>query len=233
VTAGLADLDSTGRLLVISPHLDDAVFSCEALLKFAGDARVFTIFGGDAPQGAPIAKWDLQCGFTVGTNVMEARRNEDAQALGVLGAVPIWGTELQEGYRADPPDDDHVTKLIIEAITTNAPSHVVFPLGLSHTDHLLVASATGAAVRALEVSDAFVYAERPYAQRQPGIVKRRCAELRAQGVELSTAVLSRRARKGDRSAIRCYASQLRGLQMSAFRMGLFRERYWQVSWRDE
>jgi LmbE family N-acetylglucosaminyl deacetylase len=232
MTPGLTDLDSTGRLLVISPHLDDAVFSCEALLKFASDVSVFTIFGGDAPEGAPVAEWDLQCGFSPEANVMEARRNEDAQALGVLGAVPIWGTELQEGYREDTPDEAEVTKLIVDAIATNSPSHVVFPLGLSHRDHLLVAAATGAAIRQLAISNAFAYAERPYAQRKPGVVKRRRAELCEGGAEFFAAALPRQARRGDRSAIRCYASQLRGLKMSAFRMGLFRERYWQVSWRD-
>jgi hypothetical protein len=96
----------------------------------------------------------------------------------------------------------------------------------------LVAAATGAAIRQLAISNAFAYAERPYAQRKPGVVKRRRAELCEGGAEFFAAALPRQARRGDRSAIRCYASQLRGLKMSAFRMGLFRERYWQVSWRD-
>lgn len=230
---GLNDLNEKGRLLVISPHLDDAVFSCEALLKFVRDVRVLTVFGGDAPQGAPLAGWDMQCGFGVGTNVMACRRAEDAQALRAVDAVPIWGTELQEGYRADGPDDGRVVSLIIETLSAVEPSHVLFPLGLSHRDHLLVASASIAATRDLRVVKKFVYAERPYAQRRPGIVRERRRELGAEGITLQPVAIPRRARRGDRSAIRCYESQLRGLRISAFRLGLFRERYWRASWRGE
>jgi LmbE family N-acetylglucosaminyl deacetylase len=233
MTGGFTDLDSTGSLLVISPHLDDAVFSCEALLKFARDVHVLTIFGGDAPLDAPIAEWDLQCGFSAGMNVMEARRTEDARALAELGAIPLWGEELQEGHRVEPADQDRLTALITDTIDTISPSHVLFPLGLSHHDHLLVAAASGAAARARKRSSSFVYADRPYAQRKLGIVSKRRSELSASGAEFATEWLPRRARRGDRSAIRCYASQLRGLKMSAFRMGLFRERYWRISWRDE
>src|ERR1700686_1227962 len=104
-----SQLHSTGRLLVVSPHLDDAVLSCEALLKYACDVHVLTIFAGDAPSGAPVAAWDLRCGFSAGVNVMEARRAEDAQALATLGAKPLWRDELQEGYRTEPADLGRLT----------------------------------------------------------------------------------------------------------------------------
>ncbi len=233
MTGGLADLESIGRLLVISPHLDDAVFSCEALLKFARDVHVLTIFGGDAPLDAPISDWDLQCGFSAGSNVMQARRTEDARAFAEVGAIPMWGEELQEGYRVEPADQDRLSSLIIDTIDSVAPTHVLFPLGLSHHDHLMVAAACGVAVRARQLSNSFVYADRPYAQRRPGIVRTRRSELRASGAVLATESLPRAARRGDRAAIRCYGSQLRGLKMSAFRMGLFRERYWRISWQDQ
>jgi LmbE family N-acetylglucosaminyl deacetylase len=234
MTRALSDLDSTGSLLVISPHLDDAVLSCEALLKFARDVRVLTIFGGDAPSGAPIAEWDLQCGFSAGMNVMEARRTEDAQALATLGAIPLWGEELQEGYRTEPANLDRITALIIDTIDATSPSHFLFPLGLKHPDHLMVAAASGNAARARELTTSFVYAERPYAQaKKLGVVSTRRSELSASGAEFATERLPRGVRRGDQSAIRCYPTQLRGLRMSALRIGIFRERYWRISWRDE
>ena len=230
--SALADLNAGGRLLVISPHLDDAVFSCEALLGFAQNVHVLTIFGGDAPPGMSISDWDLQCGFSEGTNVMKMRRQEDARALGELGAIPIWGEELQEGYRLTPVEQDRVTALISTTIETLSPSHVLFPLGLSHADHLTVASACVSAVRAHRISNAFVYAERPYAQRKIGIVGPRRRQIGKEGAELAPEALPRDARHGNRHAIQCYPSQLRGLKISAFRMGLFRERYWRITWRD-
>jgi LmbE family N-acetylglucosaminyl deacetylase len=234
MTPGLSDLDSTGRLLVISPHLDDAVLSCEGLLKFARDVHVLTIFGGDAPPGAPMAEWDLECGFSPGINVMEARRTEDAQALAGLGAIPLWGEELQEGYRTEPASPDRIIALINDTIDTISPSHFLFPLGLKHRDHLLVAAASGAVARSRSLPNSYIYAERPYAQaKELRVVARRRGELSASGAEFACERLPRGVRRGDRSAIRCYPTQLRGLRMSAFRIGIFRERYWRVSWRDE
>lgn len=60
---GFTDLDSTGGLVAISPHLDDAVLSCEALSKIARDVHVLTIIGGDAPFGAPVAESDRKLGI--------------------------------------------------------------------------------------------------------------------------------------------------------------------------
>ncbi len=230
----LSELDSSGRLLVISPHLDDAVFSCEALLRFARDVQVLTIFGGDAPSGAPITDWDLQCGFGAGINVMAARRIEDAQALAKLGASPLWGEELQEGYRTEEANMDRITALIVDTIDATSPTHLLFPIGLKHHDHLLVATASGAAARARRLATSFVYAERPYAQAKGlGVVIKRRGELSARGAEFVTQKLPRGLRRGDQSAIRCYPTQLRGLRMSALRIGIFRERYWRIAWHDE
>ncbi len=231
MTRTLADLRSGGRLLVISPHLDDAVLSCEALLKFSRDAHVLTVFGGDAPADAPLAEWDRQCGFPAGVNVMEARRAEDSRALTGLGAVPLWGNELQEGYRTDAANLERITSLITATIDSIAPTHFLFPLGLKHHDHLLVAAACGIAARERALTTSFVYAERPYAQaKEFAVVRKRIRELSTGGAGFSPDRLPRGERRGDRSALRCYPSQLRGLRMSAFRIGIFRERYWRISW---
>jgi LmbE family N-acetylglucosaminyl deacetylase len=229
---GFADLDSTGRLLVISPHLDDAVFSCESLLKFAHDVHVLTVFGGDAPEGAAIAEWDLACGFSPGTNVMEARRLEDARALAQLGAIPVWGEELQEGYRVEPATQESLTTLIASTIDAVEPSHVLFPLGLSHHDHLLVADASCTVARKLGLPNSFVYAERPYAQRDLRASAKRRHQLMSTGADFVPEQLPRSARRTDHAAIQCYASQLRGLRISAFRLGLLGEKYWRITWRD-
>ena len=229
---GFADLDSTGRLLVISPHLDDAVFSCESLLKFARDVHVLTVFSGDAPEEAAFAEWDLACGFSPGTNVMEARRLEDARALAQLGAAPVWGEELQEGYRVEPATQERLTSLIASTIDAIEPSHVLFPLGLSHHDHLLVAEASCTVARTLGLPNSFVYAERPYAQRDLRESAKRRHQLMASGADFTPEQLPRGVRRTDHSAIQSYASQLRGLRISAFRLCLLGEKYWRIAWRD-
>jgi len=45
----LLPLTSNGQLLIVSPHLDDAVFSCSGVIKSARNPFVHTVFVGDAP----------------------------------------------------------------------------------------------------------------------------------------------------------------------------------------
>ena len=47
-----------GGLLVVSPHLDDAVFGCGRLLSQCDDATVVTIFAGIPAAGQDPTAWD-------------------------------------------------------------------------------------------------------------------------------------------------------------------------------
>ena len=50
------------RLVVVSPHLDDAVLSVWTALRGHGDATVLTCFAGEPPVGAAVSAWDRQGG---------------------------------------------------------------------------------------------------------------------------------------------------------------------------
>jgi GlcNAc-PI de-N-acetylase len=66
--------------LIVSPHPDDAVLSCWALLAGPEPVVVLDVFAGspDPPvQGA----WDLRCGFRDSAESSRARREEEARAL--------------------------------------------------------------------------------------------------------------------------------------------------------
>lgn len=228
MSEGFKGLESGGRLLVISPHLDDAVFSCGGLIKLVRDVTVFTVFSGDPPLGQPMLEWDRQCGFEPGTNVMDRRRDEDAQALRMLGAIPLWGAELQEGYRTEPLDDQRLTTLIFETVVHVDPTHVLIPLGLVHHDHKAVSTAAIAALRPSPLAQVILYADKPYAQRHPGAARSRRAALISEGVELRPTAVPRCSRRPNRAAILCYRSQLKGLRLSALRLASYRERYWSL-----
>ena len=89
-------------ILAISPHLDDAVFSCGELLASAPGAKVVTVFAGGPPAGASMTSWDADCGFRADDDVIAARRGEDARALEMLGASPVWLPFWDDQYARAP-----------------------------------------------------------------------------------------------------------------------------------
>ena len=75
------------RVLVVSPHLDDAVLSCGHLIARAEEALSITAFAGTPDRyPTPLTAWDSACGFQSGDDIVEKRRVEDARALEILGA---------------------------------------------------------------------------------------------------------------------------------------------------
>ena len=60
--------------VVISPHLDDAVFSCGDWLATHPGAIVMTVFAGVPRDGALHTEWDNRCGFADASHAILARR---------------------------------------------------------------------------------------------------------------------------------------------------------------
>ena len=61
-----------GRVLIVSPHLDDAAFSCAALLDRPRPADVLTVFAG-TPDPPRRTSWDKRTGFDDSDAAMTAR----------------------------------------------------------------------------------------------------------------------------------------------------------------
>jgi LmbE family N-acetylglucosaminyl deacetylase len=75
-----AAFPATGPLLVVSPHFDDAAFSCAALLERGQPVDVLTVCAGE-PDPPRVGWWDLRCGFASSAESLPARRREDEEAL--------------------------------------------------------------------------------------------------------------------------------------------------------
>jgi len=148
------------KLVFLSPHLDDAVFSCGGLM--AGLAReghelhVVTCFTQSVPnpQGFALA-CQLDKGLSAEVDYMALRREEDRQACAILGATPHW-LDLAEaphrGYDSAPalfeglqPQDRILPELNVRVqkiISELQPDMVLSPLGIGHhVDHLVVGQA--------------------------------------------------------------------------------------------
>lgn len=218
-----------GRVLVLSPHLDDAVFGCGALIAACDRPRVATLFAGAPPAGLPLTPWDARCGFASGHEAIRARRLEDAQALARLGAEPL---------HLDFPDDQYGATVPVEALAQaivraagNADT-LLFPLGLFHDDH---ERTRRAALRARELDTVprrwLAYEDALY-RRKPGLLQAQLAALRLAGLELTPCPLEPTddgLRKRD--AVRCYRSQLAGVGLDADTPGdtALAERYWALA----
>ena len=100
----VSSASSSPDILIISPHLDDAVLSCGGLLSLANargfDACVLTVFAGEPDPGdvGPLASWIHQlCGQ--GEDAVSARRVEDLAAGSLLGFDSIHLDFLDCAYR--------------------------------------------------------------------------------------------------------------------------------------
>jgi LmbE family N-acetylglucosaminyl deacetylase len=200
------------RLLVVSPHFDDAVLGSAHLLDAATEAMVVTVFGGRTPRtSARVTSWDRRCGFTPDDDVVAIRREENAQALGELGveACDLHLVDRQYRPRRYRPDD--VASALAPVVAGWRPTNVALPLGIGHSDHWLAAEG---ALRLTDGdgSERIAYTELPYGWRTPDLVVQRLARLRTRYDMLPAPQAPRPAAKAK--AVACYSSQLRALGLT-------------------
>lgn len=198
----------TFRPLLISPHLDDAVFACgEWLLDHPG-TPVLTLFAGDPPADLPLTAWDRRCGFHDGRAAMAARREEDQGALALLDAVPRWLPFLDDQYGV-PVMQCALTEAITAHTRATAANALVMPLGLFHADHRHAADAALQAHDHLPSLQLMAYEDVPYRAIE-GLLQQRLAELRHDGWIATPLKAPTRTPDGRKAAaLARYASQLR------------------------
>jgi len=153
-------------VLFLSPHLDDAVFSCpgQILAEVHSGAAVVvaTLFSHSGPK-SPKKEY-------------RARREEDRKAVTLLGATPHWFRLPDAPYRfhyyrsfraiifGEAPSDElwvpEITKQLHLLVDTLDPIRIYAPLGVgNHIDHRLTFRAvlSSGLTRGLRF-----YEERPY-----------------------------------------------------------------------
>jgi LmbE family N-acetylglucosaminyl deacetylase len=210
--------------LFLSPHYDDAIFSCGGLIwqQAAAGSRVeiLTICGGLPPTGklSPFAE-ELHRRWGMGREVAASRRTEDAAACAAAGAVQSWldipdciyRTHPQTGaplirtnddlFMPEPPHESTVLAAIGPTFESLPPeTRLVCPLGIGgHIDHRLVRQAVESLNRPL-----WFYADFPYSAHENASVKGLIPPgARSEKVELNHPALEQWVQ-----AAACYRSQL-------------------------
>jgi LmbE family N-acetylglucosaminyl deacetylase len=195
--------------LVISPHLDDAVFSCGDWIAAHPGATVMTVFAGVPGGTTGCTPWDAACGFADARQAVAARRLEDGAALAMLSASPLWLDFLDSQY-LQTPGESELMDAMGGVIERTAPATVLLPAGLYHSDHAIVHKAMLALCRAQPCRHWIMYEDALY-RRGAGRLQRRLSALLEDGF-CATPVAAQASHPGRKcAAIACYRSQLRAL----------------------
>jgi LmbE family N-acetylglucosaminyl deacetylase len=224
----LRTLRARDRLLVFSPHFDDAVLSCGELIARHPGAEVLTVFSA-APEGYPgVTDWDAACGFQNAQQSIAARVQEDDAALSLLSARPSRLNFFDSQYQATPTQQELVDRLD-QVLKPSTADVVLMPAGLFHSDHVLLHQAL-LEVRQRHPKRRWMLYEDALYRRIPGLLQRRMAELCQAGVHVTPMDCTRDDAffSLKKRAIACYASQLRGLNAAAngHADAFLPERYW-------
>lgn len=177
-------MGSAPTALFISPHLDDAVFSCGGTLArlSAGGWRIVlaTVFTRSVPNPTGFAlECQLDKGLPAETDYMALRREEDRLAAGRASVdETLWlghPESPHRGYESAPalfeevhPTDDIWAKIsedLLALVSRHKPEAVFAPQALGgHVDHRHVVRA---ALESVPLEQTFWYRDLPYAIRNP------------------------------------------------------------------
>jgi LmbE family N-acetylglucosaminyl deacetylase len=177
------------KLIYLSPHLDDAVFSCGAILwdqahLEAKTVEVWTIFAGDAPtQSQSEFVQAIHARWQTPGNAPAMRRSEDDLACARLGCSTVH-LEFQDCIYRSNPDTGHprirvnedlfvfdpfrdlpTVDEVVHLLEARLPGDclLVIPLGVgNHIDHQITRLAAERLSRPLAY-----YADYPYASDHP------------------------------------------------------------------
>lgn len=170
--------------LFISPHLDDAAFSCGgALARLAAEnwrTILCTVFTKSVPHPQGLAlECQLNKGLSPEIDYMKLRRAEDCQAAKILNANEVLHLNFAEaphrGYQS--PDElfarvkkgDELWRAVAEHFVLlddiHQPDLILVPQGLgNHVDHRQTVRAARESLAAEKIC---WYRDTPYAIRQP------------------------------------------------------------------
>ena len=149
-------------LLVISPHLDDAVLSTWAQLRQADTVHVLVLHSGLPPERTPASGYDLLTGSRNPRRRMEERRVEDSAVMQAHGWRFTHADFLDAPYRSMAIDIVDLSREISTQFGER-PDAVLVPASVGgHVDHRATRDAALTALVGREVA-VHLYADLPYA----------------------------------------------------------------------
>jgi LmbE family N-acetylglucosaminyl deacetylase len=237
-TWGEVDPGAFARIVVVSPHFDDAAMGAGHLLASYPDTTVVTVLGGRPPAYPPEpTAWDALGGFVAGDDVVAVRQKEDVAAMAVLDSEYRW-LDFPDHQYLEPearPMPAQVAPVLGDTIAELNPTSVFFPMGLANPDHVMVHDACLLVREAQKQSgrEWFCYEDHGY-KHLPGLLAWRVAKLlRAHPWPTPAIVAHVPDEDRKRRAIWCYTSQIAPLEqdhaLTARLQGRVPEQFWRLA----
>lgn len=176
----------SGPLLLVSPHLDDAVLSCSAIVERREAVDVLTVFAG-SPDPPQRGWWDEECGFSSSAESLPQRRREDDTAFAGTPHRRQFLSLFELQYVPDGRTDEEgrtISAAIQSWVSDNPGGTVALPAGAGcrqgpimrrlrrllrtpchppqHPDHLFVRDAALPALAGAPRNRVLLYEELPY-----------------------------------------------------------------------
>lgn len=174
------------KILLISPHMDDAVFSvggiAAELAAQGNEVHVLTCFtkSVENPTGFALA-CQLDKNLPAEIDYMELRRQEDQKACQLLDIIPHWGDLLEAPHRGyhsakelflDIKKEDDIAEILLgileNCIEKIQPQLIISPKGIGkHVDHQQVCNALELLKRKFAEIKYLQWYDQPYLMRNP------------------------------------------------------------------
>ena len=236
ITWGVLPEGVLERIVVFSPHFDDAALGTAHLLGAHPDSLVVTVMGGPPPTYPdPPTEWDALGGFRSGDDVVVLRREEDRAAMKVLEARYEWLDFVDYQYLAaeERATNETVASELARVIDAERPTAVFLPMGLANPDHVSTHDAGHLLARERDDLTWFCYEDSGY-KHIPGMLAWRVSKLfRSELWPTPMVVPTVVDHDRKRVAIECYQSQLGPLNrdhaLAARIGGAVPEQFWQLA----
>lgn len=193
------------KILIVSPHLDDAILSVGQFMADRPDAEVITIFAGYPENSEAVSTaYDNKCGFKNAQDAMSVRRRENDEATALLNATAINFDFTDSQYEVEVKTHD-IRNALQNLINCNDYEFIMAPLGIGHPDHLKVCEAVMTIDTELPI---YLWEDLPLRVLSPELVSERLKKLRISADKLVT-----HSTTGDKiakkiRALACYKSQI-------------------------
>lgn len=125
-------------MVILSPHIDDAVFSCWHLIT-QPDATVVNVFAGIPPKGTKTI-WDRFCGEPDSALMMQKRLHENELVLRSRSIAFLNLDYLDQQYRSNDIDLGELSNSLLESFDRNFEFYAPLAAGIfwRHHDHLVL-----------------------------------------------------------------------------------------------
>jgi LmbE family N-acetylglucosaminyl deacetylase len=207
--------------IILSPHLDDAVFNIWHILN-QKNTQLITVFSG-LPDGNHATLWDRIGGFKKSRDMMEARRQENETALSGLGVRIVNLDFLDNQYMNEVRDKDQLYNQLKARV---AKTDIIYaPIAASrlyrHPDHVLL-RVIGLKLKK-EGYKVIFYADIPYMQipQKPGDsfvsrLEKRIFLLTAKKLKVSVISLDKNEVIKKMAAMKAYETQFTITNLTSF-----------------